>query len=70
MLTWHPFGLHHGPQPAARERDAAAAAAADCSRRMADEVAVMIDARHALQPGEASKDLDVEGYARSWSPDA
>ena len=25
MLTWHPFGLHHGPQPGARERDAAAA---------------------------------------------
>ena len=37
---------------------------------MADEVAVMIDARHALVPGEAAKDLDVEGYARSWSPDA
>ena len=28
MLTWHPFGLHHGPQPGARARDAAAAAAA------------------------------------------
>ncbi len=26
MLTWHPFGLHHGPQPGARARDAAAAA--------------------------------------------
>ena len=35
---------------------------------MTDEVAVMIDARHALLPGEASKDLDVEGYSRSWSP--
>jgi homogentisate 1,2-dioxygenase len=70
MLTWHPFGLHHGPQPAARARDAAAAAAGTGERRMADEVAVMIDARHGLLPGEAAKDLDVEGYARSWAPDA
>jgi homogentisate 1,2-dioxygenase len=37
---------------------------------MADEVAVMIDARHGLVPGEAAKDLDVEGYIRSWLPDA
>ncbi len=70
MLTWHPFGLHHGPQPKARERDAAAAAATTGERRMADEVAVMIDARHALVPGEAAKDLDVEGYTSSWRPDA
>jgi len=70
MLTWHPFGLHHGPQPGARARDAAAAANPASERRMADEVAVMIDARHALLPGEAAKDLDVEGYDRSWRPDA
>jgi homogentisate 1,2-dioxygenase len=70
MLTWHPFGLHHGPQPAARERDAAAAAATiPGTRRMADEVAVMIDARHALLPGEATKELDVEGYVDSWTPE-
>jgi homogentisate 1,2-dioxygenase len=70
MVTWHPFGLHHGPQPGARARDAAAAAEPATQRRMADELAVMIDARHALVPGEAAKDLDVEGYARSWRPDA
>ncbi len=70
MLTWHPFGLHHGPQPGARARDAAAAANPTGARRMADEVAVMIDTRHPLVPGEAAKDLDVEGYARSWRPDA
>jgi hypothetical protein len=28
----------------------------------------MIDTRHPLVPGEAAKDLDVEGYAHSWSP--
>lgn len=70
MLTWHPFGLHHGPQPGARARDAAAAAAHPGERRSADEVAIMIDTRHPLVPGEASKDLDVEGYALSWRPDS
>ena len=39
------------------------------SGAIADEVAVMIDARHPLVPGEAAKDLDVEGYAQSWQPD-
>jgi homogentisate 1,2-dioxygenase len=71
MLTWHPFGLHHGPQPAARRRDAEAAAAAaarpeGAPRRMADEVAIMIDTRHPLVPGEAAKDLELEGYVHSW----
>jgi homogentisate 1,2-dioxygenase len=69
MVTWHPAGLHHGPQPGARRRDAEAVAHPTGERRMADEVAVMIDTRHALQPGEAAKDLDVEGYALSWRPD-
>lgn len=69
MVTWHPFGLHHGPQPGARERDAAASAQPTIERRMADEVAVMIDARHPLIPGETAKDLDVEGYALSWRSD-
>lgn len=69
MLTWHPAGLHHGPQPGARARDAAAAAAAPSGqRRMADEVAVMIDARRALRAADRAADLAVEGYASSWSP--
>jgi homogentisate 1,2-dioxygenase len=69
MLTWHPFGLHHGPQPGARKRDAEAAANPTGERRMADELAVMIDTRHPLVPSEVAKDLDVEGYAQSWRPD-
>ena len=68
MLTWHPYGLHHGPQPGARERDAAAAARGNGARRMADEVAVMIDARHALHPTEAAAEVDVPGYVDSWRP--
>jgi homogentisate 1,2-dioxygenase len=71
MITFHPHGLHHGPQPAARERDAAAAASASSSnggpRRMADEYAVMIDTRRPLRPGRvAEESLDVAGYVDSW----
>jgi homogentisate 1,2-dioxygenase len=67
MITFHPHGLHHGPQPAARERDAAAAAS-DGERRMANEYAVMIDTRHPLFPGSvASETLDVAGYSMSWA---
>ena len=66
MLTFHPSGLHHGPQPGARERDAAAAAAG--GRRIADEVAVMVDARRPLEPGPvAAADLEVKGYVDSWA---
>jgi homogentisate 1,2-dioxygenase len=67
MLTFHPHGLHHGPQPAARERDAAAAASGAGERRMANEYAVMVDTRRPLQPGPAADELDVEGYVMSWA---
>jgi homogentisate 1,2-dioxygenase len=68
MLTWHPYGLHHGPQPGARQRDAEAAAHPTGERRMADELAVMVDARRALVPGRAADAIDVDGYSRSWQP--
>jgi homogentisate 1,2-dioxygenase len=72
MLTFHPSGLHHGPQPAAIERDRlaqeeAAAGNGSTGRRMADEYAVMIDARRPLAPGqEATARLEVTDYVRSW----
>ena len=71
MLTFHPTGLHHGPQPKARERDAAAAEAAavangSAPRRIADEVAVMIDARHALVPAVEAARIEVPAYVESW----
>lgn len=64
MLTFHPSGLHHGPQPAARERDAAEAGSGP---RFADEVAVMIDARHPLEPSRGAREAEVAGYVESWS---
>jgi homogentisate 1,2-dioxygenase len=71
MITFHPFGLHHGPQPGARARDAAAAAASGNggARRMANEYAVMIDAHRPLSPGPEAARIEVEGYVESWTPD-
>jgi homogentisate 1,2-dioxygenase len=66
MITFHPFGLHHGPQPGARARDAAAANGGE--RRMANEYAVMIDARRPLTPGTEAARIEVEGYVDSWTP--
>jgi len=67
-VTFHPTGLHHGPQPAARQRDAeaAAAVAADGSERVADEVAVMVDARRPLTPTAAAAEVEIAGYVDSW----
>ncbi len=71
LITFHPHGLHHGPQPGARERDAAAATAgADGNgdrRRIANEYAVMVDTRRPLHPGAAAAAIEVEGYVRSWA---
>jgi homogentisate 1,2-dioxygenase len=62
MLTFHPHGVHHGPQPKAVERSAAAGPGG-----FADEVAVNIDARRPLHLTTAGRSVAVEGYERSWS---
>jgi len=79
MVTFHPFGLHHGPQPGARARDAAAVAAEGSSDsgvhegrgpaplRMAEEYAVMIDAGRPLTPGPAAAGIEVDDYVASWA---
>jgi homogentisate 1,2-dioxygenase len=64
MITFHPHGLHHGPQPSAVARDREAAASG--ARRTTDEYAVMLDARRPLQLGAAAADLDVADYVMSW----
>ncbi len=57
MLTWHPQGIHHGPQPGAVER------ARDATHT--DETAVMIDTRRPLRVvPEAHGELG--NYWRSW----
>ena len=62
MLTFHPHGVHHGPQPKAVERSAAAGPGG-----FADEVAVNIDARRPLHLTTAGRRVAVDGYERSWS---
>ncbi|MGH8982465.1 MAG: homogentisate 1,2-dioxygenase [Acidimicrobiia bacterium] len=61
MLTFHPAGIHHGPQPQAVER-----AAARPPGSHADEVAVNIDARLPLTATPAADSIQVDGYDRSW----
>lgn len=58
MVTFHPAGIHHGPQPGAAER------AADKLRT--DEVAVMIDTRRPLALTEAGRGVESPEYWKSW----
>jgi homogentisate 1,2-dioxygenase len=62
MMTWHPQGIHHGPQPKAVERDR------QLTKTHHDEVAVMIDAVHPLHPLSGSEPAEIVEYAESWMP--
>lgn len=62
MVTLHPQGIHHGPQPGATERAAAAT--------RTEEVAVMIDTRAPLHPAGAAAGLEIDGYWNSWKEGA
>jgi homogentisate 1,2-dioxygenase len=61
MLTFHPYGIHHGPQPSAVKR-----AEERGPGGYADEVAVNVDARRPLHATPAADAIAVEGYERSW----
>lgn len=58
MVTWHPQGIHHGPHPKA--------VANAGSKDFADEIAVMIDARHPLELTEAGAAVERQDYWASW----
>ncbi len=60
MLTLHPSGITHGPHPKAFS------AGQTHSRQETDEVAVMIDARDALEVAELPKGVEWSGYVDSW----
>lgn len=60
MITLHPSGITHGPHPKAL------AAGAAHARTETDEVAVMIDARDALDVAPLPVGVEREGYADSW----
>ena len=61
MMTFHPHGIFHGPQPQAVERSQQRGPGG-----WADEVAVNVDARRPLRVTEAGRGIDVAGYDRSW----
>lgn len=58
MLTLHPQGIHHGPQPGAADR------AAKATRT--EEVAVMIDTRAPLRPVAGATGIEEADYWKSW----
>ena len=60
MITLHPSGFTHGPHPKAFQAGAAAA------RTETDEVAVMIDARDALDVADLPEGVEWPGYVDSW----
>ena len=60
MITLHPCGITHGPHPKAF------AAAKTRLRTETDEVAVMIDARDALDVAELAEGIEWKGYVDSW----
>ncbi len=62
MMTLHPCGFTHGPHPKALQNMLVQAKPAT------NEYAVMIDARDALEVGEAAQAVEWTGYVDSWKP--
>jgi len=60
MVTLHPNGFPHGPQPGAMKN------AFKPKKEATDEVAVMIDTRDPLQMGEAALATENRDYMKSW----
>ncbi|MEX5215624.1 MAG: homogentisate 1,2-dioxygenase [Nitrospiraceae bacterium] len=59
MLTVHPQGIHHGPQPQAVE--------ASKERTHTDEVAVMIESRRPFVVSSELETVEQKDYVLSWS---
>jgi homogentisate 1,2-dioxygenase len=60
MLTLHPQGIHHGPQPHAVESSR--------SKTHTSEVAVMIESKRPLTVGPEMEPCEIKDYALSWRP--
>ena len=59
MVTFHPQGIHHGPQSKAVARAASAT--------RTEEVAVMVDTKNVLEPVGAAATIELPDYWKSWS---
>jgi homogentisate 1,2-dioxygenase len=65
MITLHPCGFTHGPHPKALKNAFAS------PKPETDEVAVMLDARDALEVAPAAASVENTAYVRSWmTPEA
>lgn len=60
MVTFHPAGFTHGPHPKAFQ------AGQEYKKKFTDEVAVMIDTRHALKFGDEAQAVENKEYVYSW----
>lgn len=60
-VTWHPFGIHHGPHPNA-EKNAA-------DKDFTQEIAVMVDTRNPLRATSAAAEVEYVEYHMSWRLD-
>ncbi len=58
MITFHPQGIHHGPQPGAKESAK--------KKTHTDEKAVMIDTRYPLYLSPQAKEICQSDYWKSW----
>ena len=58
MMTFHPQGIHHGPQAKAEARSKTATATS--------EIAIMIDTKRPLFPAKTAGAFEVENYWKSW----
>jgi len=59
MLTLHPQGIHHGPQPQAVE--------ASKTKTQTDEVAVMVESQRSFTVLPVLEPVEIKDYALSWS---
>jgi homogentisate 1,2-dioxygenase len=57
-ISYHPYGIAHGPHPGAYE--------ASIGRPSTDELAVMIDAFGPLYATPQASNLEIEGYHTTW----
>lgn len=60
MVTFHPQGIHHGPQPQAVSQAK--------TRERTNEQAVMIDTRRPLAVTDAARRASLPDYWKSWQP--
>lgn len=58
MMTFHPQGIHHGPQGKAVERTA--------NVKETNEIAVMIDTKNPLFATDEAGKIEIKDYWRSW----